>query len=337
MVGSQIGEDSRMERVLILTIRAKGGGAEKIIEELVSSHHEKFDWVNMESLLHYSFFLRYLKFTMLAYSRIKLADKVVIGTEGILGLVVLPFKIIYSSKKKFFLWNHCYFEEYKNFLSFKDKLLYLASYASYPRRINASPACQKGLFIPNPFEFKKNVPKKAITTEKSVTLLSISSLAKLKRVDVTLDLLNKLPNNFKLNIYGDGIEREFLENKVKKTNIQNRVTFFGFVNSPFSIDRDKARILVINSKTEALPTIILEAIDNGIPVIVNAYAGSDYWRDFNSVFILDTITSEKVIEVSEFFNKMNEEDYSNLFYSDISKLEEQHSYEKFIERFSSIQ
>ncbi|MGY5745989.1 glycosyltransferase [Vibrio antiquarius] len=326
-----------MERVLILTIRAKGGGAEKIIEQLVSSRHEKFDWVNMESLLHYSFFLRYLKFIMLVYSKIKLADKVVIGTEGILGLVVLPFKIIYTNKKKFFLWNHCYFEEYKNFLSFKNRLLYQASYSSYSRRINASPACQKGLFIPNPFEFKKSVSKKAFITGKNITLLSISSLAKLKRVDITLDLLAKLPNNFKLNIYGDGVEREFLESKVKKNNIQDRVGFFGFVNSPFSIDRSEARILVINSKTEALPTIILEAIDNGVPVIVNAYAGSDYWKGFNSVFVLDTITIEKVIEVSEFFNKMNEEDYSNLFYSDISKLEVQHSYEKFIERFSSIQ
>ncbi|MGI2259750.1 glycosyltransferase [Shewanella sp. GXUN23E] len=325
-----------MERVLILTIRAKGGGAEKIIEQLVSSCHETFDWVNMESLLHYSIFLRYVKFIILVYSKIKFADKVIIGTEGILGLVILPFKIIYR-KKKFILWNHCYFEEYKKFLSFKNRLLYKASYTSYPRRINSSPVSQKGVFIPNPFEFKKNVSKNAFITGKSITLLSISSLAKLKRVDFTLDLLAKLPNNFKLNIYGDGIEKEFLEYKVKNINIENRVTFFGFVKSPFSIERDEARILVINSKTEALPTIILEAIDNGVPVIVNTYAGSDYWRDFKSVFVVDTITSEKVVELSQLFNKMNEEDYCNLFYADINKLEVQHSYEKFIERLFYMQ
>ncbi|EIA1774209.1 glycosyltransferase [Vibrio vulnificus] len=326
-----------MERVLILTIRAKGGGAEKIIEQLVSAHPEKFDWVNMESLLHHSFFLRYLKFVMLVYFQIKLSDKIVIGTEGILGLVILPFKIMYRSKKKFFLWNHCYFDEYKKFLSFKDRFLYRASYAFYPRRINASPACQNGVFIPNPFEFKTNVLKNAFITKGDITLLSVSSLAKLKRVNFTIDLLVRLPDSFKLKIYGDGIERELLESKVKKNNIDNRVSFLGFVNSPFSLDRYEARILIINSKTEALPTIILEAIENGVPIIVNAYAGSDYWRDFNSVFVFDNITSENIIEVSEFFYKMNEEEYIHLFYTDINKLKIQHSYEKFTERFSSIE
>ena len=41
-----------MDRILIVTIRAKGGGAEKIIEKLVSLDKEKFIWVNMEEFLN---------------------------------------------------------------------------------------------------------------------------------------------------------------------------------------------------------------------------------------------------------------------------------------------
>ena len=323
-----------MERILILTIRSKGGGAEKIIEKLVNSRKDKFIWVNMELFLDFSFFIRYLKFFLLIYKNITKVDKVIIGTEGILGLVVFPFKCLF--KKKFILWNHCYFDDYKRFLSKRNKILYSISYSMYPLKINASPASRTGVFIPNPYIFNNVSLSNNFTTNSNICLLSVSSLAKLKSVDLSIKLLSKLPLNYTLNIYGDGVERENLINLVDEFNLQRRVRFLGFTKTPFSDDIDVSRLLIINSQTEALPTIILEAIEHSIPVVVKRYKGAEYWDKFNTVFIFDEITSEETLNIIDYLKSISNSEYRDLFSRDLQCLKDRHDYFKFVNSLETI-
>lgn len=323
-----------MGKILIVTIRSKGGGAEKIVENLIKSRPSEFVWVNMECILERPFVIRYFIFFLLILKNIKDVKKVIIGTEGVIGLVIYPFKIF--TKKKFILWNHCYFQDYKFFLNSKNKIIYSLVYKLYSLRMNASPASVGGLFIPNPYEFTFIEKRNNFTDNQNVTLLSISSLAKLKGVDSSVRLLSTLPSNINLSIYGEGNEKNNLEELSRITNVQNRVNFFGFVTNPFMSSINKASILILNSKTEALPTIILEAIENRIPIIVKYYKGAEYWSGFNTVFVFDNITSENVMDTISYFNKLGNDQYNEIFVSDLKKLEVKHSYDNFIKNVESI-
>ncbi|POG24546.1 hypothetical protein C2855_05605 [Aeromonas bestiarum] len=324
-----------MERILILTIRAKGGGAEKIIENLTNSKPSKFEWMHMEKFLDTPFLYRYVKFIWLIYRAIKCFDKIIIGTEGILGLIVFPFKVFFY-KKKFILWNHCYFEDYQFFLSKKNRILYQVSYAMYPLKINASPATKKGVFVPNPYFFNKIHAANHFTNKKEFTLLSVSSLAKLKRVDLTIKLLAELPEEFSLNIFGDGVERNNLEHLVDEIGVRDRVQFLGFAKNPFYLYTCRARILIINSQTEALPTIILEAIEHSVPVIVRAYIGAEYWQKLKTVFILEDITSNLTLDIVSYFNKLSENEYVALFGHDLHILKKKHDYSYFMSQLDAF-
>ncbi|WP_429092561.1 glycosyltransferase [Aeromonas veronii] len=324
-----------MERILIVTIRAKGGGAEAIIDNLTKSKPDIFKWVNMESFLKDPFIYRYVRLVWAIFKEINKVDKVLVGTEGLLGLIIFPFRVYY--KKKFILWNHCYFPEYQHFLSFKNKILYRISYAMYPLRINASPASQVGIFIPNPYFFNENVDNNhGVSRSQSWGILSVSSLAKLKSVDLTIKLLTKLPNDIKLNIFGEGAEKKSLEKLVDDIGVRERVKFWGFKRDPFDVQLGFSRLLIINSKTEALPTIILEAIEHHIPVIVRSYIGVEYWQNFKTVFIVEEITPDIPLGVINYFNGLCNDDYFFLFNHDLKILRKRHDYSCFINGINSL-
>ncbi|QWL70485.1 glycosyltransferase [Aeromonas hydrophila] len=324
-----------MERILIVTIRAKGGGAEAIIDNLTKSKPDIFKWVNMESFLKAPFIYRYIKLVWGICKEINKVDKVIIGTEGLLGLIIFPFRIYY--KKKFILWNHCYFPDYQHFLSFKNRILYRISYAMYPLRINASPASQMGIFIPNPYFFNENVDdNNGVSRSQSWVILSVSSLAKLKSVDLTIKLLTKLPNDIKLNIFGDGAERNSLEKLVDDIGVRERVKFWGFKKEPFDVNFCFSRLLIVNSKTEALPTIILEAIEHHIPVIVRSYNGAEYWQNLKTVFTVEEITPDIPLRVMDYFNSLCSDDYFSLFNHDLKILRRRHDYSCFINHINSL-
>lgn len=324
-----------MERILIVTIRAKGGGAESIIDNLTKSKPNVFKWIHMEPFLGAPFIYRYIRFVWAIFKEINKVDKVLVGTEGILGLVIFPFRVYY--KKKFILWNHCYFPDYQHFLSFKNKVLYRISYAMYPLRINASPASQMGTFIPNPYFFSEKVDNNhGVSRTQSWGILSVSSLAKLKCVDLTIKLLTKLPNDIKLNIFGDGAERDFLEKIVDDFGLRERVKFWGFKPDPFNLQFGHKNLLIINSKTEALPTIILEAIERHIPVVVRSYTGAEYWQNLKTVFIVEEVIPDIPLRVMDYFNALSSDDYVSMFKHDLKILRKRHDYSYFINQIKSL-
>jgi len=167
-------------------------------------------------------------------------------------------------------------------------------------------------------------------------LLSVSSLARLKKVDSTINLISYLPTNFSLKIYGDGVERSNLQEITHDLNIERRVEFLGFQESPFSLDKEKAKILVINSKTEAMPTIILEAIEAGVPVILSYYKGAEYWEGLNTVNLVDKVSKNDILSFKSKFQKLTKEEYKQIFFEDINTLTDRHSYKNFTQILEQI-
>ena len=76
------------------------------------------------------------------------------------------------------------------------------------------------------------------------------------------DELNK---SYKLHIYGDGTQKESMEEFVVENNLQDRIIFHGYVEDKEEIYKDKQGLISV-SLTEGLPLTFFEAMQYGIPI-----------------------------------------------------------------------
>lgn len=70
----------------------------------------------------------------------------------------------------------------------------------------------------------------------------------------------------RLLILGEGPERPVLEALVKSLNLENDVSLFGFVENPYAY-MARASLFILSSRWEGLPTVLIEALYCGVPVI----------------------------------------------------------------------
>ena len=78
--------------------------------------------------------------------------------------------------------------------------------------------------------------------------------------------------NIHLHLVGDGPMRKEIEEEVRKLNLQNNITFYGFVNNPLSFI-EAADVLVLPSIIEGLPGVLLEAMYCKKPVVAYNVGG----------------------------------------------------------------
>ena len=72
--------------------------------------------------------------------------------------------------------------------------------------------------------------------------------------------------NSRLIILGEGEQRKTLEDEIRKNHLEGEVDLVGFVNNPFDFMRH-ADLFVLSSRWEALPTVLVEAMACGCPVV----------------------------------------------------------------------
>lgn len=117
------------------------------------------------------------------------------------------------------------------------------------------------------------------------TIICTSRLVKRKGIDYLLRALKDV-KDFNLILIGDGEERQSLENLTKELGIENKVEFMGTVKHNDVINYlNKADIFVLPSFAEGMSNALLEAIANGLPVIVTDVGGSKELVKNNGVII----------------------------------------------------
>jgi glycosyltransferase involved in cell wall biosynthesis len=132
-------------------------------------------------------------------------------------------------------------------------------------------------------------------TDGEQLLSFVGRLSPEKNVDGLIKALGESSINFKLIVVGDGRERAKLENLTKKLNLEREVVFLGQRPHQEALAIMKAcDVLILPSKTEVFPTVVLEALALGRPVISTRVGGVVEVESAN-LHLIDSI--EKINEV----------------------------------------
>ncbi len=117
--------------------------------------------------------------------------------------------------------------------------------------------------IENPLILKSNHSN--IKREKVV--LAVGRLNPVKGFDLLIRAFSKIKNQeWRLKIVGEGVERERLENLIKRLNLEERVKLVG-LKKDVEIEYKRASIFVLSSRTEGFPGVLCEAMGYGCAVI----------------------------------------------------------------------
>jgi len=111
-----------------------------------------------------------------------------------------------------------------------------------------------------------------INQDKQIDCITVARLVPWKGISELINVV--IPNNWTLNIIGDGILKTTLEKQVNPSQT-HLVKFLGYIPKEQVIEEiAKAKIFILNSTYEGLPHIVLEAKAAGVPVIATAVGGT---------------------------------------------------------------
>ena len=103
------------------------------------------------------------------------------------------------------------------------------------------------------------------------SIVAVGRLDKIKGFDLLIRAVSELKFDFELKIYGQGGERQNLQNLIDSLNLQDRVRLCGFCDD-VAAALAASHLHVISSRKEGFPVILIEGIFYS-PVLISTRAG----------------------------------------------------------------
>lgn len=131
-----------------------------------------------------------------------------------------------------------------------------------------------------------------------IRLVTVSRLLKLKNIDLVIKSLSCFTHDFIFDIYGDGPEKDNLNQLIKQYNLEGKVNLRGFINNqdlPSALL--KYDLFVMPSYPETLGRVYFEAMACGLPVIATKNTGIDgLITEKREGFLLEPFKEQKFIK-----------------------------------------
>src|SRR5262249_357683 len=111
-------------------------------------------------------------------------------------------------------------------------------------------------------------PAHAWFDESSPVVLGIGRLVPQKNFPLLLEAFRvvRRDRDVKLDILGEGAERPALEAYVKQHSLEDSVSLPGFLENPYAC-MSRAAVTALSSNFEGLPTVLVESLALGTPVV----------------------------------------------------------------------
>jgi len=111
--------------------------------------------------------------------------------------------------------------------------------------------------------------------DKTFSFVAVGSLSPVKGYDLLIkaaSIVKNIGKKFKVHIIGKGTEEERLKKLANRLDLSNTVLFHGYQKNPFSYIKN-GNVFVMTSVSEALPSVLCEAIIIGKPILITNTAG----------------------------------------------------------------
>lgn len=129
----------------------------------------------------------------------------------------------------------------------------------------------KSIVIPNPYSYDGcKVPFVPIDERKKEISIVGRLFIKQKRQDVAIKafkLFSEKHPDYRLKVYGDGLDMQNLKELAKKEGIEDLVDFEGAVDGVI-LKISQSRLMLLSSDYEGIPNVVLEAFTAKTPVVV---------------------------------------------------------------------
>lgn len=126
------------------------------------------------------------------------------------------------------------------------------------------------------------------------SIVAVGRLDKIKGFDLLIRAVSELKFDFELKIYGQGGERQNLQNLIDSLNLQNRVQLCGFCDD-VAAALSASHLHVISSRKEGFPVILIEGIFYS-PVLISTRVGG----------ISEILSEEFLYEAADLSAKIDE-------------------------------
>ena len=123
--------------------------------------------------------------------------------------------------------------------------------------------------IYNPFDFDLIRAKAAKNLPRGVPedfFLVVAALSPRKRIDRLIKAIQKVDSNIELVILGEGVDEGSLKRLAHDLGVVDKVHFQGFSENPYAYI-SKAKALLLSSDSEGLPTVLIESLVCGTPIV----------------------------------------------------------------------
>ena len=237
----------------------------------------------IHKLLHKKFFINYRRIFDYLNSLPKKLDLIII-TEPLLINTARRVIINLNLNCKIAYWDHgalnCYFTLNRTRFFHKKEIADSIKEADFHLAISS--AIENLILVLNPYAkiYKVFNPVeqyngKLIFRPKQPIFLYVGRIEETqKNLTFTLFGLSKVYKNWKLIVVGDGPDSKKIKNLAKKLKIDDKIEWRGFKKNPYENLNEGVTALLLTSRWEGFPLVLVEANIRGIPAIVSNFSGA---------------------------------------------------------------